>query len=59
MKTSKQSTSSVEKKKFLGITMMTLSPEIIRELEERNSDFPIVDHGVLVWRVMVGSPSYE
>lgn len=48
-----------KKHKFLGITMMTLTPVVIKDLKERNPEFPPVDHGVLVWRVMVGSPSYE
>ncbi|XP_035212286.1 serine protease HTRA2, mitochondrial-like [Stegodyphus dumicola] len=45
--------------KYLGITMLTLTPSIVQELQERNSEFPDVQHGVMVWRVMLGSPSYE
>lgn len=52
-------TSEKTRHKFLGITMLTLSTTVIKDLKERNPDFPAVDHGVLVWRVMVGSPSYE
>ncbi|GFR05905.1 serine protease HTRA2, mitochondrial [Trichonephila clavata] len=48
-----------KKQKYLGITMLTLTPSIIRELQERNPEFPAVNNGVLVWRVMVNSPSFE
>ena len=41
-----------------GITMMTLSPQIIDELQRRNPDwFGEVDGGVLVTKVNRGSPS--
>ncbi|GIZ03509.1 serine protease HTRA2, mitochondrial [Caerostris extrusa] len=55
----KCSTNTNRKQKYLGITMLTLTPIVIRELQERNPEFPNVDHGVLVWRVMYNSPSYE
>ncbi|XP_055953548.1 serine protease HTRA2, mitochondrial-like [Argiope bruennichi] len=51
--------SSDKKQKYLGITMLTLTPTVIRELQERNPDFPNVGHGVMVWRVMINSPSFE
>ncbi|XP_054708172.1 serine protease HTRA2, mitochondrial-like [Uloborus diversus] len=51
--------SSSQKQKYLGITMLTLTPTIVQELRERNPSFPNVDHGVMVWRVMLGSPSFE
>ncbi|KAF8771123.1 Serine protease HTRA2 like protein [Argiope bruennichi] len=51
--------SSDKKQKYLGITMLTLTPTVIRELQERNPDFPNVSHGVMVWRVMINSPSFE
>ncbi|GBN31408.1 Serine protease HTRA2, mitochondrial [Araneus ventricosus] len=50
---------SDKKQKYLGITMLTLTPTVIQELQERNPDFPNVSHGVMVWRVMLNSPSFE
>ncbi|KAG8198329.1 hypothetical protein JTE90_021578 [Oedothorax gibbosus] len=48
-----------KKQKYLGVTMLTLNTSIIRELQERIPDFPSVTHGVMVWRIMRNSPSYE
>nr|XP_042901378.1 serine protease HTRA2, mitochondrial [Parasteatoda tepidariorum] len=48
----------LNKKKYLGITMLTLSPTIIQELRERSPDFPNVSNGIMVWRVMIDSPAY-
>lgn len=43
---------------YIGITMMTLSPEIVDELQRRNpSWFGEVKGGVLVTKVTLGSPS--
>lgn len=48
------------KRRYMGITMLTLTPSILRELRLRmDADFPDVDSGVLVHRVVVGSPAYE
>ncbi|XP_054920945.1 serine protease HTRA2, mitochondrial isoform X2 [Dermacentor andersoni] len=42
---------------YLGITMLTLTPSLILELQQRDPMFPHVTNGVLVWRVMLGSPA--
>jgi len=43
---------------YIGITMLTLSPEIIEELKRRNPNFfENVEGGVLVTKVNRGSPS--
>ncbi|PSN42747.1 Serine protease HTRA2 [Blattella germanica] len=47
------------KRRYMGITMLTLTPQIIHELQARNQQVPIeVTHGVLVWKVVIGSPAY-
>lgn len=44
----------------MGITMLTLTSDIIRELQEkRNMIPPQVTHGVLVWKVVIGSPAFK
>ncbi|XP_076331022.1 HTRA2-related serine protease [Tachypleus tridentatus] len=45
-------------KHYIGITMLTLTPSIILELLQRNPEFPQVQSGVLVWKVVVGSPAH-
>ncbi|XP_013785605.1 serine protease HTRA2, mitochondrial-like isoform X2 [Limulus polyphemus] len=47
-----------EHKYYIGITMLTLTPSIILELLQRNPEFPQVQSGVLVWKVVVGSPAH-
>ncbi|XP_046383576.1 serine protease HTRA2, mitochondrial [Ischnura elegans] len=47
-------------RRFMGITMLTLTPEILVELQQRNHNFPTdVSHGILVWKVVIGSPAYN
>ncbi|XP_043274199.1 serine protease HTRA2, mitochondrial isoform X2 [Venturia canescens] len=47
------------RRRYMGITMLTLSPDILFELQQRNSNIPSsIRHGVLVWKVMVGSPAH-
>ncbi|XP_035672646.1 serine protease HTRA2, mitochondrial-like [Branchiostoma floridae] len=50
---------SPPKRRYLGVTMVTLTPNIIMELQERRTDFPDVRTGVLVHRIIVGSPAYS
>lgn len=47
------------KRRYMGITMLTLTPQLIHELQARNHELPgDVAYGVLVWKVVVGSPAY-
>jgi hypothetical protein len=47
------------KRRYIGVTMLTLTPQIIHELQARNHQLPVdVTHGVLVWKVVIGSPAY-
>ncbi len=44
----------------MGITMLTLTPDIIMELKTRHEGFfPELDHGVLVHKIILGSPAYK
>lgn len=43
----------------MGITMLTLTPQIIHELQQRQEPVPQqVKSGVLVWKVILGSPAH-
>ena len=48
------------KRRYMGITMLTLTPAIINELRTRyNQPFSDVTKGVLVHKIVVGSPAFE
>lgn len=47
-------------RRYMGITMLTLSPEILLELRQRSHDVPShVQNGILVWKVIIGSPAHS
>ncbi|EDV91516.1 serine protease HTRA2, mitochondrial [Drosophila grimshawi] len=47
-------------KRYMGITMLTLTPDILFELKSRTQNMPeTLSHGVLVWKVIVGSPAHS
>ncbi|XP_063541999.1 uncharacterized protein LOC134750693 [Cydia strobilella] len=47
-------------RRYLGITMLSLTPNILMELRMRNPEMPTdIDHGILVWKVIIGSPAYN
>ncbi|KAH8306489.1 hypothetical protein KR018_002387, partial [Drosophila ironensis] len=47
-------------KRYMGITMLTLTPDILFELRARSQNMPAnLKHGVLVWKVIVGSPAHS
>ncbi|SPP80275.1 serine protease HTRA2, mitochondrial [Drosophila guanche] len=47
-------------KRYIGITILTLTPEILFELKSRIQNMPAnLSHGVLVWKVIVGSPAHS
>lgn len=47
------------RRRYMGITMLTLTPDILFELQQKNRNIPSsIRHGVLVWKVMVGSPAH-
>lgn len=45
------------KRRYIGVMMLTLTPSIITELKLRDPIFPDVTHGILIHRVIVGSPA--
>jgi len=44
-------------RQYIGITMVSLNPDIAAELKMINTNFPDVEQGVLVYRVVTGSPA--
>ncbi|XP_026729515.1 LOW QUALITY PROTEIN: serine protease HTRA2, mitochondrial-like [Trichoplusia ni] len=47
-------------RRYLGITMLSLTPNILMELRMRNPEMPSdIEHGILVWKVIIGSPAYN
>ena len=51
------------RRRYLGVTMLTLNESIIQELQARGSaphSIPAdVTHGIFIWKVVVGSPAYQ
>ncbi|XP_023247480.1 serine protease HTRA2, mitochondrial [Copidosoma floridanum] len=51
--------SDYARRRYLGITMLTLTPDIISDMQQQGGHVPaLIRHGVLIWRVMFGSPAY-
>ncbi|XP_033983657.1 serine protease HTRA2, mitochondrial-like isoform X1 [Trematomus bernacchii] len=48
---------SETKRRYIGVMMLTLTPSIIADLKLRDPSFPDVTHGILIHRVIMGSPS--
>ncbi|XP_024918907.1 serine protease HTRA2, mitochondrial-like isoform X2 [Cynoglossus semilaevis] len=48
---------SETKRRYIGVMMLTLTPSIITELKLRDPSFPDVTHGILIHRVIIGSPA--
>lgn len=49
----------VTSRRYMGITMLALTPELLTELRQRSHNIP--DHvrsGILVWKVIIGSPAH-
>lgn len=45
------------KKRFIGIRMLTITPNLVEELKLNNPDFPDVSSGIYVHEVVPNSPS--
>ncbi|XP_023348737.1 serine protease HTRA2, mitochondrial-like [Eurytemora carolleeae] len=43
--------------RYIGITMVSLSPQMIEELRNRTNIPSSVSHGILIYRLVVGSPA--
>ncbi|XP_073340173.1 serine protease HTRA2, mitochondrial-like [Pagrus major] len=48
---------SETKRRYIGVMMLTLTQSIIAELKLRDPSFPHVTHGILIHRVILGSPA--
>uniref|UniRef100_UPI0037E7D163 serine protease HTRA2, mitochondrial-like n=1 Tax=Semicossyphus pulcher TaxID=241346 RepID=UPI0037E7D163 len=48
---------SETKRRYIGVMMLTLTQSIIAELKLRDASFPDVTHGILIHKVITGSPS--
>ncbi|XP_077395685.1 serine protease HTRA2, mitochondrial-like [Festucalex cinctus] len=48
---------SETKRRYIGVMMLTLTPSIIAELKLREPTFPNVTHGILIHKVIIGSPA--
>ena len=47
------------RRRFIGITMLTLNSQLIMELKARVPDFPDIMAGVLIHKIVVGSPAFR
>ncbi|XP_030287947.1 serine protease HTRA3 isoform X1 [Sparus aurata] len=47
------------KKRFIGIRMLTITPALIEELKQQNSEFPDVTSGIFVHEVVPHSPAHK
>lgn len=51
---------TVAKRRYMGVTLITLNPQLILELQMRGNDLPAdVTSGVLIWKVVLGSPAHQ
>nr|XP_046267849.1 serine protease HTRA2, mitochondrial-like [Scatophagus argus] len=48
---------SETRRRYIGVMMLTLTQSIIAELKLRDPSFPDVTHGILIHRVILGSPA--
>uniref|UniRef100_A0A3Q1EST6 HtrA serine peptidase 4 n=1 Tax=Acanthochromis polyacanthus TaxID=80966 RepID=A0A3Q1EST6_9TELE len=46
---------AAQKKKFIGIRMLQLTPPLIKDLKEREHEFPDVSSGVYIYEVIPGT----
>ncbi|KAM6429262.1 serine protease HTRA2, mitochondrial [Rhynochetos jubatus] len=47
------------KRRYIGVMMLTLTPSILAELKLRDPSFPDISYGVLIHRVIIGSPAHQ
>uniref|UniRef100_A0A8C6STI2 HtrA serine peptidase 3a n=1 Tax=Neogobius melanostomus TaxID=47308 RepID=A0A8C6STI2_9GOBI len=45
------------KRRFLGIMMLTITHDLVKEMQDLNPNFPHASHGVLVQQVLPNSPA--
>ncbi len=50
---------SRKQRRYMGVTLLTLTPQLITELQMRGTELPpTVKSGVLVWKVVLESPAH-
>ncbi|XP_056407472.1 serine protease HTRA2, mitochondrial [Hyla sarda] len=47
------------KQRYIGIMMLTLTPRILADMKLRDPGFPDVTHGILIHKVIIGSPAHQ
>uniref|UniRef100_A0A8C3DYQ5 Serine protease HTRA2, mitochondrial n=1 Tax=Corvus moneduloides TaxID=1196302 RepID=A0A8C3DYQ5_CORMO len=47
------------KRRYIGVMMLTLTPSILAELKLRDPSFPDISYGVLIHKVIIGSPAHQ
>lgn len=59
VKKGKSAAEPVQGRRYMGITMLSLTAQIIAELKQRGQQIPDnIINGILVWKVIVGSPAH-
>ncbi|KYO33078.1 serine protease HTRA2, mitochondrial [Alligator mississippiensis] len=56
---SSQFGSEAVKHRYIGVMMLTLTPSILAELKRHDPNFPDVASGILIHRVIFGSPAHQ
>uniref|UniRef100_A0A8V5FTB8 Uncharacterized protein n=1 Tax=Melopsittacus undulatus TaxID=13146 RepID=A0A8V5FTB8_MELUD len=51
--------STETRRRYIGVMMLTLTPSILAELKLRDPSFPDVSYGVLIHKVIIGSPAHQ
>ncbi|XP_003701414.1 HTRA2-related serine protease [Megachile rotundata] len=46
------------KTKYIGVTLLTLTPDLIYALQKKSRGMPDINHGVLIYKVIAGSPAH-
>jgi HtrA serine peptidase 2 len=50
----------IPKRRYIGVTMLTLTPDMINELRQRGTNiYDHITHGILVYKVIYGSPAHR
>lgn len=51
---------AVPKRRYMGITMLTLTSDMINELRQRGTNlYDHITHGILIYKVIYGSPAHR
>nr|XP_060635495.1 serine protease HTRA2, mitochondrial [Anolis sagrei ordinatus] len=47
------------KRRYIGVMMLTLTSSILSELKMRDPSFPDISYGILIHKVIIGSPAHQ